>query len=404
MNDGTPAGGSASSGTPPSGVNRTPQIVTGVVVALVVVVVGAWAIGFGPFAPAATSSPTTVATASATPTAALATPTMDAASPTIAPATPTAALATPTGGSATPTVAPGPPTVAPATPTVAPATPTTEPTAELPQRPEACAITSLVLKNPSRLTLSTDNPAYPPWWGGDPKTQYPNQPAGSGKWKISNPYSQMGFEGATAYAIATTLGFTPDQVDWLQNTVFEQAFAPGEKPFDFHMAQISITDERAQAVDFSDPYFDSVQSVVALGDNPIAGATSIADLQPYKFGAAANTTSYDLIQNIIQPTTPAAVYPDNNTALTALQNGQIDGIVVDLGTAFYMRDAQLDNGKIVGQFAPDVQTDHVGAVLDLDSPLTPCVDWAIQTMKANGTLQQIYDTWITSGQDIPLFK
>jgi len=262
----------------------------------------------------------------------------------------------------------------------------------------------MTLKNAPRLTLSTDNPAYPPWWGGDPKTQYPNQPAGGVKWKVSNPYSMMGYEGATAYAIAQTLGFTPDQVDWIQNTVFEQAFAPGEKPFDFHMAQIAIGPDRAQAVDFTDPYFDSVQSLVALSDNAIKSATSIADLKAFKLGAAANTTSYDLIQSAIQPTTAAAVYPDNNTAVTALQNGQIDGLVVDLGTAFYMRDAQLTGGAIVGQFAATVQTDHVGAVLDKGSPLTPCVDWAIQTIKANGTLQQIYDQWITTGQDIPLLQ
>jgi polar amino acid transport system substrate-binding protein len=263
---------------------------------------------------------------------------------------------------------------------------------------------NLVLKNPGRLTLSTDNPAYPPWWGGDPKTQYPNQPAGGPRWKTSNPYSMMGFEGATAYAIANQMGFTPDLVDWIQNTVFEQAFAPGVKPFDFHMAQISILPDRAQAVDFSDPYFDSSQSLVALTDNAITGATSIADLKAYKLGAAANTTSFDLIQNIIQPTAISSVYPDNATALTALQNGQIDGLVVDLGTAFYMRDAELTGGKIVGQFAPSVQVDHVGAVLDKDSPLTPCVDWAVQSIKANGTLQQIYDTWITTGQEIPLLQ
>ena len=328
---------------------------------------------------------------------------------TVAPVTVAPATAAP---SAAPTSAPSqaatsqPTQVASVAPS-APASPvaTESPAVTLPPMPEACAMGSLVLKNAGRLTLSTDNPAYPPWWGGDPKTQYPNQPSGGPKWKISNPYSQMGFEGATAYAIAQTLGFTVDQVDWIQNTVFEQAFAPGEKPFDFHMAQISITPERAQAVDFSDPYFDSVQSVVAVADNGIANVASIADLQAYKLGAAANTTSYDLIQNAIKPTTAAMVYPDNNTAVAALNNGQIDGLVVDLGTAFYMTGSgQVSNGKIVGQFAPTTQTDHVGAVLDKDSPLTPCVDWAIQTLKANGQLQQIYDTWITSGQDIPLLQ
>jgi polar amino acid transport system substrate-binding protein len=260
------------------------------------------------------------------------------------------------------------------------------------------------LKNPGRLTLSTDNPAYPPWWGGDPKTQYPNQPDGGVKWKVSNPYSMMGFEGATAYAIAQTLWFTPDQVDWIQNTVFAQAFAPGEKPFDFHMAQVSIQEDRAQAVDFSDPYFDSNQSLVALADSPIASATSVADLKAYKLGAAADTTSYDLIQNAIQPTTPAAIYPDNDTAVTALQNGQIDGLVADLGSAIYMRDVQLTGGTIVGQFAPTVQIDHVGAILDKGSPLTECVSWAIQTLKANGQLQQFFDEWLNSGEDIPFLQ
>jgi polar amino acid transport system substrate-binding protein len=327
-----------------------------------------------------------------------------------------AATETPTGTPAptvAPTVAPTiAPTVVPTMTAVATATtgPTASPTATVPASPtvppmpEACAMNNLVLKNPGQLTLSTDNPAYPPWYGGDPKTQYPGQASGGVKWKISNPYSDMGFEDAVDYAIAAKLGFTPEHIVWLQNTVFEQAFAPGEKPFDWHTAQISITPQRAQAVDFSDPYFDSVQSIVALQSDPITSATSIADLKSYKLGAAANTTSYDLIQNAIQPTTAASVFPDNDTAVIALQNGQIDGLIVDLGTAFYMRDAQLTGGTIVGQFAPTVQTDHVGAVLDKDSPLTPCVDWAIEAMKADGTLQQIYDQWITTGQDIPLFQ
>ena len=343
-------------------------------------------------APAATLPPVTQAPVASLPTIPTGTP----VATTPAPATPTPVAST------TPS---GPPATASAVPSaIASAVATGSPAVTAPPRPDACATDQLVLKNPGRLTLSTDNPAYPPWWGGDPKKQYPTQPSGGVKWKISNPYSQMGYEGATAYAIATTLGFTPDQVDWLQNTVFEQAFAPGEKPFDFHLAQISITPDRAQAVDFSDPYFDSVQSIVVLQGTPIASATSIADLKQYKLGAAANTTSYDLIQNAIQPTTAAAVYPNNDTAVTALQNGQIDGLVADLGSAIYMRDVQLTGAAIVGQFASTVQIDHVGAVLDLGSPLTPCVDWAIQTLKANGTLQQFFVQWLNSGQDIPLLQ
>jgi polar amino acid transport system substrate-binding protein len=269
--------------------------------------------------------------------------------------------------------------------------------------------------NTGRLTLSTDIPAYPPWWGGDAATQYPNEPADGSAWSSSQfsaePYSGEGFEGATAYAIAAAMGFTADKVDWVANPVFEQAFAPGPKPFDFHMAQISIRPERAQAVTFSDPYFDSNQSLLALTPNAITGATTLADLKAYKLGAAANTTSFQLIDEVIQPTAEAQVYNDNAAALLALQNGQIDGLIVDLSTAFYMRDAELEDfdtpdpeGTIVGQFGPPAQPDEVAAVLELDNPLVGCVNQAIAEIKADGTLQGILDEWINTGQDVPFFN
>jgi polar amino acid transport system substrate-binding protein len=279
----------------------------------------------------------------------------------------------------------------------------------------ACGPDSPLLKNPGRLTLSTDIPAFPPWWGGEASEQYPNEPEGGSEWSSADfsaePYSMEGLEGATDYAIAEELGFSPDQVDWLANAQFELAFAPGEKPFDFHMAQVSIRPDRAEAVDFSEPYFDANQSVLAMSTNDIVNAASIEDLKAFKLGAAANTTSLELIEDVIQPTQEPAVYPDNATAKTALQNGQIDGLVVDLGTAFYMRDAELENfdtpdpeAKIVGQFGAGVQVDQVGAVLEKDSPFTECVNRALAQLRADGTLDAILDEWIVSGQEIPFLE
>jgi polar amino acid transport system substrate-binding protein len=273
----------------------------------------------------------------------------------------------------------------------------------------------LTLKNPGRLTLSTDIPAFPPWWGGDASQNYDNEPADGSPWSSADfsaePYSMEGFEGATAYAIAGAMGFTPDKVDWVANPVFEQAFAPGPKPFDFHMAQISIRPERAQAVTFSDPYFDSNQSLLALTPNPIKDATTLEDLKAFTLGAAANTTSYQLITDVIQPTIDPTVYNSNADALTALKNGQVDGIIVDLSTAFYMRDAELEDfntpdpeGTIVGQFGPPATPDEVGAVLELGNPLVSCVNQAIAQIKADGTLADILDQWINTGQDVPFFE
>lgn len=277
---------------------------------------------------------------------------------------------------------------------------------------EQCQAANLTgLKNPGRLTLSTDTPAFPPWWGGDPDTQYPNEPEGGSGWEGGDPYSGEGYEGAVSYAVAEALGFAPETVDWVQNVKFELAFAPGAKPFDFHLAQISIRPRRAEAVDFSETYLDANQAILALTSNAMVGATTIEGLREYRFGAAVGTTSFELIEDVIQPNTEASVYNDNSAALQALQNGQIDGLVVDSNTAIYMRDAQLEDfdtpepeATVVGQFADSEQVDQVGLVLELDSPLTECVNEALDVIKANGTLDAIYEEWISAGQEIPFFE
>jgi polar amino acid transport system substrate-binding protein len=339
--------------------------------------------------------------------------TAPAASPSAAPSGTTAPTAT---TAATPSEAPSasPTAAATASPSEAPsASPSVAATESPSQAPVAACgpIESLPLKNPGRLTLSTDNPAFPPWWGGDPAEQYPNEPAEGSGWETSDPYSMMGYEGATAYALAAAMGFGPELVDWIPNANFENAFAPGEKPFDFHMAQISINEERAAAVDFTEPYFQANQALIAMTPNAITAATTLAELKEFQLGAARNTTSLDLIEEVIVPNVEPRALPNNANALRALQNGQIDGLVVDLSTAFFMRDAQLEDygtpepeSTIVGQFSTELQADPVGAVLQLDSPLTDCVNAALAQIQADGTLDAIYDEWIVSDQAVPFLE
>ncbi len=290
--------------------------------------------------------------------------------------------------------------------------PTPEPSPSAAAVSEQCQAANLTgLKNPGRLTLSTDNPAYPPWWGGDPDTQHPGEPEGGSGWELSDPYSGEGYEGAVAYAVAEALGFTQETVDWVQNVQFELAFAPGDKPFDFHLAQISIRPRRAQAVDFSETYLDANQAILALTPNPIVGATTIEGLKDFRLGAAVGTTSFELIEGVIAPNTEPSVFNNNSDALQALRNDQIDGLVVDANTAIFMRDAQLEDfdtpepeATVVGQFAESDQVDQVGLVLQLDSPLTDCVNEALDVIKADGTLDAIYEEWISEGQEIPFFE
>jgi polar amino acid transport system substrate-binding protein len=268
---------------------------------------------------------------------------------------------------------------------------------------EQCQAANLdsVLKNPGRLTLSTDNPAWYPWFSGA-------VPEGS-DWASYGQYppSGEGFEGAMAYAIARVIGFQPDQVDWIGQSEFGLAFAPGEKDFDFHLGQVAITDARAQVVDFSDPYYDATQSIVALADNPIAKVTTLAGLKDFQLGAPGNTTSFRVIEDVIQPNVEPKAPQDVATATQQLVNGQIDGLVVDTPSGFYIRDAELPfepfekEGVIVGQIMGE-GGERFGLVLEKGSPLTTCVNEAIAVLRESGERQAIEDAWISG--DAPVLR
>jgi polar amino acid transport system substrate-binding protein len=246
-----------------------------------------------------------------------------------------------------------------------------------------------------QLTIGTDNPAYPPWYAGGSKTS---------KWKINDPASGKGYESAVAYAVAKQLGYPAAKVTWTY-VPFNKSFAPGAKKFDFDINQISFTPARAKVVDFSASYYDVNQAIVVNKGTKIASVKSIKGLSPYKLGAQLGTTSYQFIKDTIKPSKQPAVYPSNAGAVLALKNKQIDGLVVDLPTAFYVTAVQVPNGKILGQFeAGKTATDHFGVVLQKGNPLTSCVNKAIRTLRVNGTLKKLQQQWLAKATGAPILK
>jgi len=248
---------------------------------------------------------------------------------------------------------------------------------------DECAFENLTTISPGMLTIGTDTPAYPPYFVDD------------------DPTNGEGFESAVAYAVASQLGFAPTDVKW-EVVPFNTSYAPGDKNFDFDINQISITPERAEVVDFSDGYYMVNQAVVAFNDSPIAGATTIAELKEAKLGAQVGTTSLDFVTEVVQPTNEPYVFNDTNDAKSALQNGQIDGIVVDLPTAYYVTAAEFDNSKIVGQFQATAEGEEFGLLLQKGNPLVTCVNKALTTLKDSGELQEIQDAWL-AGTTAPYF-
>jgi polar amino acid transport system substrate-binding protein len=245
-----------------------------------------------------------------------------------------------------------------------------------------------------QLTVGTDNPAYPPWFGGNP-------PKGS-KWKVSDPTSGKGYESAVAYAVAGQLGFRRSAVQWTY-VPFNRSFAPGSKSFDFDINQISYTPARAKVVTFSNSYYDVNQALVVLAGSKIASATSIAGLRGYKLGAQLGTTSYGYIKDTIKPSQQPSVYQQNAAAIQALKNKQIDGLIVDLPTAFYISAVQVANAK-VRQFPAVPGGEHFGMVFAKGNGLTACVNTALSKLKANGTLARIQQTWLAKATGAPVLK
>jgi polar amino acid transport system substrate-binding protein len=249
---------------------------------------------------------------------------------------------------------------------------------------DPCAPENLTTLEAGKLTIGTDSPAYPPYFVDD------------------DPSNGEGFESAVAYAVAEGLGFAPQDVIWTV-VPFNSSYAPGEKAFDFDINQISITPERAEVVDFSDGYYTVNQAVVALKDSPIAKATSITELKEATLGAQVGTTSLDFITSVVQPNKDPQVFNDTNDAKNAMQNGQIDGIVVDLPTALYITAVEIPEGSIVGQFQAQEGGEEFGLLFEKGNPLVGCVNEVLAELAASGELQAILQQWLV-GDIAPYFK
>jgi polar amino acid transport system substrate-binding protein len=248
-------------------------------------------------------------------------------------------------------------------------------------------------KSAGNLTIGTGNPAFPPWWEG-------GQVEGS-EFEFNEPSLGQGYEGGIAAEVATRLGFTfPDQVAFV-GVAFNKSFAPGEKDFDFVLQQISYKPGRDDAVDFSESYYNVNQALVSAEGSPVATATTIDELKDAKLGAPIGTTSLDVITEVIQPTQEPAVYDDLAQAVTDLDNGDIDGIIVDLPTAFFMAAVQIKKGVVVGQFGTE-SDEYFGMVFETGSPLVECVNLALQEMKADGTLDAIEQQWLADKTNAPV--
>jgi polar amino acid transport system substrate-binding protein len=247
----------------------------------------------------------------------------------------------------------------------------------------SCAKEDLPLVQEGVLTIGTDEPSFPPWFDFE-----------------GGPSTGTGFESAVAYAVAEELGFTAEEVEWVV-VPFNNSYAPGEKDFDFDINQISITEERDEAVDFSDPYYSANQALLGFADTPIAEVTTIEELRAFRLGAQVGTTSLDFINDVIQPESEALVYDTNADATAAFDGGQLDGLVLDLPTAFFVSAVEIEGSAVIAQFpSGGEESDQFGMLFEEGNPLRDCVNEAL----ANVDLAALEQEWLSDVVDAPVIE
>jgi polar amino acid transport system substrate-binding protein len=236
------------------------------------------------------------------------------------------------------------------------------------------------------LTIATDSPAYEPWF------------------KNNDPSNGKGYESAVAYAVADQLGFDKASVKWVKEP-FNKSYAPGDKDFDFDINQISITPQREKVVTFSDGYYTASQALITLKDSPVSKATSLDDLKKYKLGAQTGTTSLTAIREDIQPSSEPLVFDDTNVAKQALLNHQVDAIVADLPTAFYITAVEIPTATIVGQFQQQSGTpEQFGMLFQKGNALVDCVNQALANLTSDGSLDRFEQKWLSETVSVPVLQ
>ncbi len=200
-----------------------------------------------------------------------------------------------------------------------------------------------------------------------------------------------GFGVAMMQEICRRIGLTcnflaPQNFDTLVTQV-----AGGTK-MDVAMSSITITDERAEQIDFTDPYFDSNQAIVVLKDADLSDRDEL-DGQPV--GAQSGSTGEDWIRENLKSST----YVPYNTpaeALAALRTGKIVAAIYDEPVAQNNVAGEYDDCRILDVIATGEQ---YGIAVNKDNKaLTSAINEALEAMQADGTMDDLKATWIEGGQ------
>jgi len=200
-----------------------------------------------------------------------------------------------------------------------------------------------------------------------------------------------GFEYDIAQKMKEAFGLANLEV---RNESFDAIVAGTVTDYDLALSQISITCERAQVVQFTEPYFESNQGVLIKSDSGVE-VTTLDQAKAIQWGVQTGTTAIDLLDTI-GPEKEPRVYQQLPDAYGALEAGQVDAILID--TAINLGQAARSDGrfKVVSQFEQPGGPDQYGGILPKDSDDAGAVNAALQQLKDSGELDALAQQDLTA--------
>lgn len=220
---------------------------------------------------------------------------------------------------------------------------------------------------PETLTVAVDEVPRPGFWLGTA-----DAPTG-------------GFEHGLARALATRLGLDELRV---VTVPFERIVSGDLGGADVAISDVSVTDERADVVDFSVPYLPAVPAILTREDREVRDLFGARELS---WAVERDTTLEDALDRRIRPDGDVVRSPTQDAAIAELTGGRVEAVLLDLPVALAYAAASEGGLRVAAQLPGD---EHLAVVLPKGSDNRSAVDSALRALRADGTTRDLARRWL----------
>jgi polar amino acid transport system substrate-binding protein len=217
------------------------------------------------------------------------------------------------------------------------------------------------------LTVVTSLPA-PGFWNGDDPADITG-----------------GYEYDIALALQEGLGLGDLEI---VNVSFDQLVAGQVGDFDVALSQVTITDERKQVVDFTEPYFESDQGVLVMTGTKV---DTVEEAKALQWGVQSGTTGADYLANTLKPDSEPQVFQDLAAGFAALQAGQVDAFMMDTAIVLAQMSESGGTEEVAAQFKTG---EEYGGILPKGSTNADAINSILTELKDDGSLSDFAKQWL----------